>query len=117
MSLIKVGDKVVVKAFSLGGNKREVYYTPKMSQFIGFTGEVTFMDLGELPYCVSFNLGGGLSKDWWFFPEDLQKVGGSFSPEEEMKAYLRILANFGGTIQQAKELAQKCLEKLDYGSK
>lgn len=32
---------------------------------------------------------------------------------EEAKAYLRTLANFGGTIQQAKELAQKCLDKLE----
>lgn len=32
---------------------------------------------------------------------------------EDIKAYLRTLANFGGTIQQAKELAQKCLDKLE----
>lgn len=31
----------------------------------------------------------------------------------EVKSYLRTLANFGGTLQQAKELAQKCLDKLD----
>lgn len=31
---------------------------------------------------------------------------------EELKAYLRTLADFGGTLQQARELAAKAVEKF-----